>query len=430
MIKKYFDMTNRKSLLRIVTIVTLLLTFSGVSEAQEKLELWYDRPADKWEEALPVGNGRIGAMIFGNPVHEVIQLNEESIWAGSKINNNNPEALKHLKELQQALFKSRYEEAARLAEKYMIGTPPRIRSYQPLGNLLIDYSWESAPTDFRRSLDIRNGIATTSFLVNGKRFIQRVFASAPDNVIVLKLTAENGAAINASFTLSREIDAITATASDSIITLTGQIIDKEDTLKGPGGEHMKFYGELRLRQAGGKIRQENGRLVVSDSKSVTITLTAATDYNIEKLDFDRTIDPVKICREILDKAGSTPLETLAERHLTEHSAMFSRVELNLGGNVKSSMPTNKRLDLVKAGEEDNGLIALYFQYGRYLLMNSSRRPGVLPANLQGIWNKDMNAPWNSDFHTNINLQMNYWLAENCNLPETSLILARFMQEDS
>jgi len=411
----------------LVSLLFLIFFISPV-QGQEKLELWYDKPASKWEEALPLGNGRLGAMVFGNPVNELIQLNEESIWAGSKINNNNPEALKHLKEIRQALFKSKYEEASRLAEKYMLGTPPRIRSYQPLGNLLIDYRWESAPADYRRSLDIRAGIATTSFLVADKRYIQRVFASAPDNVIVVKLTAETGGSINAAVGLIRANDAVTKVESDSTITLTGQIIDREDTLRGPGGEHMKFYGELRLRQAGGTVRQEKGRLVISNSKSVTITLTAATDYNIEKLDFDRTIDPVKICREILDKAGSMPLETLAQRHLTEHSSMFSRVELYLGANKKSSLPTNKRLDLVKSGEEDNSLIALYFQYGRYLLMNSSRKPGVLPANLQGIWNKDMNAPWNSDFHTNINLQMNYWLAENCNLPETSLILAHFMEK--
>nr|MCU0409566.1 glycoside hydrolase family 95 protein [Bacteroidales bacterium] len=282
-------------------IIAFMLFLPGAFDlqAQPKPELWYGKPAVRWEEALPVGNGRLGAMVFGKSDREVIQLNEESIWAGSRINNNNPEALKRLKEIQKAIFRGSYDEAEKMAEAYMLGTPPRIRSYQPLGNLHIDYSWAAEVNDYRRSLDLRSGIATTAFSVGGKRFVQRVFASAPDNIIVVKMTSEPGALINASLYLARELDAVSEAVSDSSIVLTGQIVDKEDSLRGPGGAHMKFGSILRVKCEGGNVRKEKNSLVVSNALSVTVTLTAATNYNLEKLESDPAIDPLATCRQIL-----------------------------------------------------------------------------------------------------------------------------------
>ena len=388
--------------------------------------LWYKQPAKEWIEALPLGNGRLGAMVYGNPVNEIIKLNEESIWAGCKINNNNPNALKHMDELRKALFESQYEKAKNIAEENFVGIPPEVRSYQPFGDLLINYKWKSSPEDYRRQLDLETGIATTHFRVDGKKYTQKVWISAPDNLMVVQIQSENGGLINSSFQLKRERDVAIKVWPSGIIKVQGQIIDAENPKKGPGGSHMKFSGELRLKAENGTIATTDSSLVVSNAKSISIVFTAATDYNIDKLDFDRAINPENNCKTILDKvAGFTP-KILEQRHLKEYQPIFDRVKLSLGTDSYANLPTDERLDQVRNGGADNGLMALYFQYGRYLLMGSSRKPGVLPANLQGIWSHEMASPWNADFHTNINLQMNYWLAENCNLSEMSDPLSNFM----
>jgi alpha-L-fucosidase 2 len=422
-----------------LSIITRSLTFLllaplctslafAAEESDNRLTLWYKQPAALWEEALPVGNGRLGAMVFGDPIHERLQLNEESIWAGSKINNNNPGALKHLPEVREALFNGEYKRALELSNTYLLGTPPRIRSYQPFGDLTIDYEWSAPPGAYRRGLDLRTGIATTRFDVDGLTYTQEVFVSAPDNILVVHVRSSNGGTITASVALRREKDALIRAFPDGRIRLTGQIHDDDDPLEGPGGPHMRFAGELRLISRKGVVSAANGSLKVTGSEEILLLLTAATDYDLSKLDFDRSIDASATCATILDKAAAHSEEALARRHLSEYQPMFGRVSLRLGSDSLDAVPTDKRLQRVKEGKEDNGLAVLYFQYGRYLLMSSSRRPGILPANLQGIWNKEMNAPWNSDFHTNINLQMNYWPAEVCNLSETGLILSAFLEK--
>jgi len=388
--------------------------------------LWYKQPAKEWIEALPLGNGRLGAMVYGNPVNEIIKLNEESIWAGCKINNNNPNALKHMDELRKALFESQYEKAKNIAEENFVGIPPEVRSYQPFGDLLINYKWESTPADYRRQLDLETGIASTEFQVDSKKYTQKVWISAPDNLMVIQIQSENGGLINSSFQLKRERDVAIKVLPSGIIKVTGQIIDAENPRKGPSGSHMKFSGELRLKAENGTITTTDTSLVVSNAKSISVVFTAATDYNIDKLDFDRAINPENTCKTILDKVAGYTAEVLEKRHLKEYQPIFDRVKLSLGPDTFNNLPTDVRLDQVRNGGGDNGLMALYFQYGRYLLMGSSRKPGVLPANLQGIWSHEMASPWNADFHTNINLQMNYWLAENCNLSEMSDPLSRFM----
>lgn len=415
---------------KFILLSLCILGISGCNkssvESENPLKLWYENPASVWEESLPVGNGRLGAMVFGNPVNERLQLNEESIWAGSKMNNNNPDALKALPALQKALFESRYKDAFKIADENFLGTPPRIRSYQPLGDLLIDYQWNSKPDKYSRELDLNTGIASSSFTADGKKYIQEVFVSAPDNIIVVNIKSVDGGLINASFRLTREKDAV-AIASGNSISLSGQIIDEDDPRSGPGGEHMKFAGELRLSALNGEIVADKDILTVKNAGEITVKITAATDYNISILDFDRFIEPADVCKTILNRSDKTLFGDLKKTHIGEYQQLFNRVSLSFGKDSLLSIPTDKRLQAVKNGGTDNGLIALYFQYGRYLLMSSSRYPAVLPANLQGIWNKDMKAPWNSDFHTNINLQMNYWPAEVCNLSETTDQLVSFME---
>jgi alpha-L-fucosidase 2 len=291
-------------------VVFTSLFFAGCERKSERnsdnLKLWYKQPAGVWEEALPVGNGRIGAMVSGDPVHERLQLNEESIWAGSRINNNNPKALKTLPLLQKAIFESRYSDALKLADENLLGTPPNIRSYQPLGDLLIDYEWEGTPENYSRELNLVTGIASTSFTVAGKKVKQEIFASSPDNIIVIRISSHDGLPLTASFKMQREKDAVTAVKGTNTIQLTGQIIDEDDPKSGPGGAHMKFAGELRVSSRSGLITSHDDILKVSDAKEITVRLTAATDYNINLLDFDRSLDPAGICSSILDKTEGVP----------------------------------------------------------------------------------------------------------------------------
>lgn len=396
-----------------------------------KNTLWYKQPANNWNEALPLGNGRLGAMVFGNPEHEVLQLNEESVWAGSKVNANNPKALQYLPEIQKAIFDNKFKQADSLAQLYMVGTPPRVRSYQPLGDLKLDFQWDAKPENYTRSLNIQTGISTTKYSVNGNPISQQVLISAPDNCIFYRIEGGKNALINTTISLSRKKDVKVKAYPDGRIEMEGQIIDvasDKNNSNGPAGAHLKFAAEARVKLQKGTFEVSGSNLIIHNAEAVEVVLTGATDYSLAKLDFDRSISPIVACKTILNKVKNSKSSDIIQRHTMEHRAMFDRVNLDFGVDSLAKYPTDVRLNQVKQGKVDNGLIALYFQYGRYLLMGSSRKPGVLPANLQGIWNKEMDAPWNSDFHTNINLQMNYWPAEICNLSETSEILANFMQQ--
>ncbi|NOX65501.1 MAG: glycoside hydrolase family 95 protein [Chlorobi bacterium] len=413
----------------LVFVVSSCTRSKKTEKINSDLKLWYNQPAEKWTEALPIGNGRLGAMVFGGVSKERIQLNEESLWAGTKINNNNPNASKHLKEIQQLLLKGKNSKARKLADKYLLGTPPRIRSYQTLGDLNFTFNYEQdSVTNYRRELDLPTGITSVNYNFGGATYSREVFASAVDNVIVIHLTSNRNSKISFSVSLDREVDAVTNAISNNTLVMNGQIIDKDQPERGPFGKHMKFSAELKVLNNGGTLQNDGDQLVVENANEVTLILTAATDYNINKLNFDRTIDPSKVCNDIIAKAVLKSYDDLKKDHIKEHSAIFNRVVLNLGKDTNSSLPTDERLERVKSGKEDLGLVTLYFQYGRYLLMSSSRYPGILPANLQGIWNEHLDAPWGSDYHTNINLQMNYWPAEVCNLPETVIPLTNFFTQ--
>lgn len=418
-----------KKLFFILLLATMGLYLSSCESTTvppKDYSLWYSQPAKVWEEALPIGNGRLGAMIFGNPYQECIQLNEESLWSGAPINSNNPQAAGSLDKIRELILNHRYEAAMKLASETMVGTPPRVRSYQTLGNILLDYAIQDT-TQYSRSLNLNRGIATTSFLSQGITYKQEVFASAVDNVIVAHLSASQQGGLSVLVRLTREKDAQLSVQGNEIL-MEGQVMDEDSPLAGKGGAHMKFASQLRVLHEGGEISIKDGGIYIDKAEKATLLLTAATDYDLEKMDFDRSILPLRRCNEIMEQACQQDYPELLARHIQDHTEIFNRVSIDLGETAQASLPTDQRLEAVKAGADDPGLIALYFQYGRYLLMNSSRAPGVLPANLQGIWNKDFDAPWGSDFHTNINLQMNYWPAEICNLSETSIPLIHFMEK--
>ncbi|MDR2138441.1 MAG: glycoside hydrolase family 95 protein [Tannerella sp.] len=408
------------------SLFILLVAFHSGMYAQESV-LWYNQPAKDWHEALPVGNGRLGAMVFGGYAGETIQLNEESLWAGSKIEAD-ADAASRLPEIQQLLLDGDIGRALELSEKYLRSDPMRVRSYQSFGELKIDFMDATAPkaTNYRRELNLETGVASVAYELDNTRYTREVFVSAPDNILVLRMASDGPDKLTFRLSYVREQDATAYPASENELEIRGQIVDLPMPESSEGGLHMKFAGRIRGVNRGGRLTVTNNAFFVENADEVLFFLTAATDYNFEKLDFDRSIAPSSICKNILDKPDAGDYAGIKDRHVREHSALMRRMSFTLGTDDRSGLPVDERLQRVKDGATDLPLIALYFQYGRYLLVNSSRAPGLLPANLQGIWCKDMQAAWSSDFHTNINIQMNYWPAEVCNLSETVLPFSRLI----
>ena len=389
--------------------------------------LWYKQPARDWNEALPVGNGRIGAMVYGNPWNETIQLNEESLWAGCP-QDGNADAAAVMPEIQKLLLDGKIAEANALAQKSLAGDPMRIRSYQTFGELYIDF-FDRGSDDaegfypegikaYERSLDLMKGISSTSFSAGGMSYSREVFASAPDDVLVLRLASDSPGALTFKLSYARPENASACPDGEGTLAISGQIIDLPDKGQGNPGPHMKFAGRIKAINRGGSVTAAGNSLFIEKADEVVVLVAMNTDYNVEKLDYDRAIDPAALCRVQIESAENNPFVELLDRHVQDLESVMGRVSLTLGDSAMFDFPTDERLAKMKEGGSDPALAALYFQFGRYLLAGSSRSPGRLPANLQGIWNQEINAPWNADYHTNINIQMNYWPAEVCNLSET------------
>ncbi len=376
------------------------------------LILWYQKPAEAWTDALPIGNGRLGAMVFGGVERERIQLNEESLWDGGPRDTNNPKGLEALPKVQQLLFDDKNEDATQLAGETMLGIPERIKSYQSLGDLFLEFSHDGNPTEYHRELNLDTGIAKTTYCCGDANFTREVFATAVDDLIVLRIESDTAGQLAFNIAITREQDATVEAIAANILTLDGQC----------GNDGMRFSVYLQAHIEGGKIQSVNNQLAVRDANAVTLLLAAATSYINQN---DVSGSPHALCEGHLTDIDTKSYTTVRADHISDHQDLFRRVHLDLGTTDAASLPTDERLETVKAGASDPDLAVLYFQYGRYLMMGSSR-PGCLPANLQGIWNEHMNAPWNSDFHTNINLQMNYWVPEICNLAECHIPLFNYM----
>jgi len=389
-------------------------TLKGKAEApDDPLCLWYRQPAGTWDEALPVGNGRLGAMVFGGVDKERIQFNEETLWDGYPRDRINPKALDALPEVRRLLFEGKNEEAAALAGDTMMGIPERINSYQTFGDILIELPAVKEAANYRRDLDLETAVARVQFKTGRVTYKREVFASHPDQIIVVRLTANRPKQITARVTMSRPQDAECISDSGNSLLLRGQINRKHHETGEVVG--LRFAARLLVLAEGGRTENQDGVANVMEADAVTLYLAAATDY--------RGGDPEQACRGKL--AGIRSYEEIRAAHIVDHQQLFNRVALDLGQSKNHDLSTDERIKAVRKGADDPGLVVLYFQYGRYLLIGSSR-PGDLPANLQGVWNEHINAPWNSDYHTNINLQMNYWPAEAANLPECHLPLFDYM----
>ena len=368
------------------------------------LRLWYAQPAVQWNEALPVGNGRIGAMVFGGVVRERLALNENSLWSGAPRAYDRVGAHRHLPEIRRLLFAGQYAEAETLANNELLGERP-LEAYQPLGDLQLEFAGHDGAAEYRRELDLDGGVARVRYRVGRVNYSREIFVNEPDQLLVVRLTCDRPGRITFAVRLARSEGADVAILDNHTLELRGQAD------RGKPSAGVKFVAQARVILAGGKVSRRDDALQVEAADSVTLLVPMRTDYHGG--------EPGELAARDLTANRSRSFDQLAERHRVEHHRLFQRVRLELPADeALAVLPTDERLRRVRAGGSDEALMALYFQYGRYLLMSSSRPgPGNLPANLQGIWNEDLNPPWFSGWHLNINVQMNYWPAETANLSE-------------
>ena len=388
--------------------------------------LWYSRPAEQWSEALPVGNGRLGAMVFGRPGSERIALNEETLWTGGPYDPTRPGGPEALPEIRRRVFAGEFFEAEELFAKTMMGKPAEQMKYQPLGDLVLEFPGHADATDYRRQLDLDTATAGVSYRVGRVSFRREVFASPVDQVIVVRLTADKPGSIS----LVARIAGVTNTktpgderhAAEALGSGELVLRGKTSSLHGIEGR-VRYEARVRVLNEGGTLRVSQDGLAVTGADAVTLLLAAAT--NFRRYD-DLGGDPESRVRECLQRVEGRAFDRLRSDHVAEHQRLFRRVRLRLPATEASARPTDQRLREFDP-RKDPPLAALVFQFGRYLLICSSR-PGCQPANLQGIWNEDMNPAWESKFTTNINLEMNYWPAEATGLPECAEPLVRMVKE--
>ncbi|WP_307720093.1 glycoside hydrolase family 95 protein [Paenibacillus ehimensis] len=403
-------------------------------------KLWYRKPASKWEEALPLGNGRLGAMVFGGACRELIQWNEDTLWSGFPRDTNNYEALRHLSAARERIASGRYAEAERLIEDKMLGR--NSESFLPLGDLRIEQTGldERLP-EYRRTLDLDTGIASVEFWSGRHRFRREMFISVVDQVAVIHFSSSTGSEIHLNLALDSPLKHETGCTDSGKLRLFGQAPTHiADNCRGDhpapvlyeDGLGLRYELRLAAQTDGGHIAVDQGSLNIARARSVMLLLAAATNFEgFQTMPGAGGRDPARLCEEWLEAAAVLGYEPLRTRHVEDHQALFRRVELELGTKSdrlgKDGVPTDQRLADYARGAEDPSLEALMFQYGRYLLMASSRS-GNQPAHLQGLWNPHVQPPWNSNYTTNINTQMNYWPAETANLRECHEPLIEMIRE--
>jgi alpha-L-fucosidase 2 len=440
---------SRQEMLKLTALAALGTTQSAafgrtsrswdIADNDRSLTLWYEQPAKVWVEALPVGNGNLGAMIFGDVKNERLQLNEATLWSGGPKDWNNPKAREVLPQVRKAIFAGDYQEAEKLCRQ-MQG--PYNQSYQPLADLQLKFSHTTSEVEFyERSLDLSRALTTVRYRTGGVNFRREVFASHPDQVIVMRFTSDAPGSITFTAALNSLLRHTTATASEDTLALLGKapahvdpnyVRDTKEPIRyeeGPHTEGMTFDVHLRAVAEAGRVTCDGKSLTITGANAVTLLISAGTSFNgFDKSPGREGRNPTVIARKHLSAASARPWKDLLARHLADYQRLFRRVSLNLGtAPGASQLPTEERLRRFAGGQTDPGLCALVFQYGRYLLISSSR-PGGQPANLQGLWNDQMRPPWSANWTININAQMNYWPAEVTNLAECHEPLIEFIRD--
>lgn len=395
-----------------INFFALVMSFGTtlITTASEPLQLWYRQPAAEWVEALPVGNGRIGAMVFGGITDERIQFNEHTLWIGEPRDYSHPGASNHLAAIRQLLFDGKQKEAEQLAMREFMSVPLRQMPFQPFADLRLQFPGHTNVIEYRRELNLDEAVARTSYRVGAIRFVRETFASAPDQVLVTRIAADLKGQVSFEVTFDCPHWSTVAAAGNNQLILTGKLPDAYNNQ--PIQTPLRFEARLLVRAEGGKVVNRDGRIKVTGANSVTLILAAATSFKNFQ---DVSGDPAQATTQTLAAARKKDWLQLRAAHVVDHQNLFRRVSLDLGLSSSAAFPTDERLRRALQ-TDDPGLAALVFQYGRYLLIGSSRAGGQ-PANLQGIWNESVKPPWDSKYTCNINTEMNYWPAEVANLAE-------------
>ncbi|HWT50608.1 MAG TPA: glycoside hydrolase family 95 protein, partial [Caulobacter sp.] len=404
--------TSRRTALTALGGVSLLASFGRARAAAPKASpyrLWYRRPAKEWVEALPVGSGKLGAMVFGGVAAERLQLNEDTLWAGGPYEPINPDANAALPEIRRLIDAGEYAKATELADAKFLGVPKRQMSYQTIGDLKLDFPGLSEPdSDYVRDLDIDGAIAATRFKASGVRHVREVIGSAPDGVIAVRLSADRKGAINVDLSFSSPLKSKPEAAVEGRSLVLAGVNESQQGV----AAQLKFECRVEVRSKGGKVTGQGGKLSVTGADEVLLLIAAATSYR--RYD-DVSGDPAALNKATLAKLSAKPWAKILADHQADHRRLFRRVDVDFGRTRADLLPTDERIK-TSPTTDDPSLAALYYQYGRYLLIACSR-PGGQPANLQGIWNDKTSAPWGGKYTININTEMNYWPAEPTGLPE-------------
>ncbi len=403
-----------------ITLCALIIAsslFDSSADADNRnLRLWYNQPAQQWVEALPIGNGSLGAMVFGGVKLERIQFNQDTLWTGAPRDYINPRALETLPKVRQLLFEGKQMEADKTASD-MMSIPLRQESYQPFGDVYLDFPELETAEEYVRELDLDHALSRVSYKVNGVTYKREILSSFVDQVIVMRITADQPGSIHCIITKTSPHSNGTTTntikGKTGLIILSGQLQDyHKDREKLTKPSILRFESQLRIESPDGEIYKLGQGIEIKQASEIILKLCAATSYKNFR---DIGNDPAKICAQTISQTADKSYQELKDRHIADYQNLFNRVAINLGDSEASKLPTDQRIaDFTK--NNDPELLEIYFQYARYLLISSSR-PGSQPANLQGIWNYQIQPPWDSKWTTNINTEMNYWPAEMCNLSE-------------
>ncbi len=414
--------TGRPTLAQTILVVLILLAslYAGTAQASGRHLLWYDRPAQLWTEALPIGNGRLGGMVFGNVMADRIQLNEETIWAGRPNNNANPEALEYLPKVRQLVWEGRYKEAQDMATAHVQSNTNSGMPYQPFGDLYLHFPGQDTYTDYERELSLDSARAVTRYTCGGVRYRREYIAALGSQAIAIHLTADHQGAITCNAMLTSPHADVAISSERQQIVLSGTTSNHEG-LKGK----VTFTGRVTAHIKGGRMASKDGVLSITGADEATLYIAIATNF-VHYNDISAN-DTVK-SEQLLQQALTKDFKTLKQEHTARYQHYYQRVSLDLGPDLSTRTPTDQRVLHFK-DNNDPHLVETYFQFGRYLLICTSQ-PGCQPPTLQGIWNDKMFPNWDSKYTTNINCEMNYWPAEVTNLSELTQPLFSLIQDVS
>ena len=422
-------MKNIPLLYPVMVALGLLSCNPETRETDPSQTLWYDSPAETWTEALPVGNGRLGAMVYGGTVKELIQFNEETLWTGQPHDYANPGAHGYLDTLRRLLWEGKQDEAHRLGNDRFMSSPLRQLNYSAFGEIELNFAGRDGETgNYRRQLNLENAISSVSYEQGGVRYLREVFASAPARALIIRMEASEKGAISFSAGMSSPHEDYSVRVEDNVLILTGKANNYEESqgrhaAVGYPDSKLTFEARLRIMHQGGELIRGERSLGLSGASSVTLHLVAATSFVNYR---DISADPAERCLQDLSLTAGKKYARLKAEHAQDYAGLYGRVSLDLGNSELSLRPTDERLASFYQ-DTDPSLVTLLYQYGRYLLISSSR-PGTQPANLQGIWNHQLSPAWDSKYTININTEMNYWPAEITNLAELADPLIRLVED--